>query len=147
VRVGVHQEHGSIGHDLVEQLAVRSVLAEHRRVPAAAEDPGGIRVRVRVRADPLEVVVDVVEVVEVHVAADATGEGRVDVRVLESRHDARAGQHLARVEPFLEIGLGADADDPIAGDRDGARPRANRVDGVDVAHDDEVRTLRHDGGR
>ena len=145
--IGVHQVDGSVGNDRVELGPIGPAIAEHRRVPAPADDPGVVGVLGGVRSDPREVVVDVVQVVEVHVAADPPGESSVDVRVLEPGNDASAAQDLRSLEPFLEIGLGADPDDPIASDRDRARPAAHGVDRVDVADDDQIRALGHGRGR
>ena len=124
-----------------------STLTEHRRVPAPSDDPRVLGVIGGVRADPIEIVVDVVQVVEVHVATDPAGERRVDVRVLEPWNDAGAAQDLRGLEPLLEIGLEADPDDPIAADRDRACPAAHGVDRVHVADNDQIRTLGHGRGR
>ena len=70
VRVGVHQVDGPVGHERVELATVRMVVAEHRHVPAAADDPGVVGVRRGVRRDPVEVVLHRVQVVEVAVPAD-----------------------------------------------------------------------------
>ena len=103
--------------------------------------------RGRVRGDPVEIVGDGVQVVEVAVPPDPAGERGVDVRVLEPRHDARAADHLGAADALADIGLGPDRDDPIAADRDRLRPAARGVHGVDVAGDDHVRALAHGGGR
>ena len=75
---------------------------------------------VRVGPDAAEVVAAVVEVVEVHVTQDPAGEGGVDVRVLDARHDRRAADELATgTDTFADVGLGPDRHDAVTLHRDG----------------------------
>ena len=147
VRVGVHQVDRPIRHEGVELTTVRLVAAEHRHVPAAADDPGVVGVRRDVRGDPIEVVLQRVQVVEVEVPPDPPRERGVDVRVLEPRRDAGPREHIGGAHPLANLGLRADRDDPIAADRDRLGPAARGVDRVDVTGDDQVRALAHGGGR
>jgi hypothetical protein len=146
VGVGVHQVDRSVRDERVELPAVRLVAAEHRHVPATADDPGVVGVRRGVRGDPVEVVRQRVQVVEVEVPPDPARERRVDVRVLEPRRDTGPGEHVGAADPLADLGLRADRDDPVAADRDRLRPAARCVDGVHVAGDDQIRAL-HGGGR
>jgi len=135
-------------HDLVEISGLRAFLTEYGPEPPTADDPAVVGVPIRVGSDPIEVVGQPVQVVEVDVSPDASRERRVDVRILEPRHDARAGEDLdAGADALTDVRLGADRDDPIAADRDRLGPAARRVDGVDIADDHQVRALAHGGGR
>ena len=149
VRVRVHQEHGTVRHDGVEVLAARPPAGcEDGVVPPAADDPGQVRVLARERPDALEVRVLGVQIVEVHVAEVPAGERRVDVRVLEPRHDACAREHRGgAAHAFEDLALGADRHDPIPAHRDGACPTPRRVDGGDVADQNEIRAVRGRHGR
>ena len=120
VRVGVHQEDRAIGHDLVEVPRERPLLTDDRAEPATPDDPGIVGVGVRVRGDPVEVVGQPMQVVEVDVPADPPGERRVDVRVLEARaaRRRRRGRRPCR-RPARGRGLRSR---PPRSDRRGSRP-------------------------
>ena len=147
VHVGVQQEHRPIGHDGVEVRGERAGVAEHRAVPAAAQDPRQVGVRLGEGPDPLEVRVAVDEVVEVHVQEVAGAERRVDVRVLEPREDHAPGEVevlAAGPDRLADVGLGADRHDAVAADRHGLDPPPGGVNREDVgAGDDEVGWLGH----
>ena len=141
VGVLVEQEHRAVRHDRVEVVLVRVAARKVLHRPAAALDPLAVRVCVGVGLDLGEVVLPAVGVQEVEVQPVATGEGRMDVGVLESRSDelARSVDHPGRgPDELLDLLGRSDGDDAVAAYGDAAGPAADGVAGVDVAEDHQV---------
>jgi hypothetical protein len=135
VTVGAHQDHGTIGKDLVQQLLGRAAVLEQREVPAAANDPAG-RGLVRARCDLVEDRLHAREFGQRTLHHLQTGRRDVHVGVVEARQCEPVGQIdddglLALVRGYLLVRAHRDDTSCAHGGR--LRPRPLCIDGVDAA--------------
>ena len=92
VAVAVGQDDRAIRHDRVEVLAPWRAAGEVVHVPAAAADPGLVRVASSVLGDHREVGLAPAGVVELAAEPGQTAVDRMDVRILETRRDRSAAK-------------------------------------------------------
>ena len=140
--VGAQELRGSIRYEAIEQLSGREAVGEEVAVPAAAEHPWPVGIRVGpVLHPPLHVLdgggLDQVDPVERHAARH-----QIDPRVVESRQDGgalRVDHRRLRALQAGDLAIAADLQDLVAADGDCFGHRSLGVRRVDPrVVDDEV---------
>ena len=137
VAVRAREVDGAVGDDRVEQFAFRhAARPECGHQPAAAGDPGLLRVRIRVFLDRGDVLVGGSQAVEIAGIGLEAGADRMDVRILKPRQQHAAFQiddARRRPDVRLQVLVGPDVDDAALADRNGLCPAARSVHGIDRA--------------
>jgi hypothetical protein len=88
------------------------------------------------------------QIVEVQAEKVAARDRGMDVRILEARHDGRSSDKIPRgTDALTYLVLRPNRDNPIALNRQRARPASRRVAPEDVTHDHKINTSRHATGR
>ena len=126
----------AVGEDRVEVAPVGDAAREERQVPAAAEQPGTVAERGRRRraGAPRTSSRSRLSLRSQRVSSTPPRE-RVGVPVVEAGEDeAPAELHHSRLgsDEADNIPVGADEDDPVAGDGDRLGPAAGGIHGVDL---------------
>ncbi len=142
VPVGGGEKRRAVGQDGVEVAPVGDAAGEEGEIPAAADQPGSVAEPGDAGAQASQDLVAVLAGVEVALGELDTPRERVRMTVVEAgENEATAELHHAglRADEAGDLAVGADEDDPVAGDGDRLGPAASGIHGVDLTvPEDEV---------
>ena len=140
--VGGGEKRRAVGEDGVEVAPVGDAAGEERQVPAAADQPGPVAEPGDAGAQACQDLVAVLAGVEVALGELDAARERVRMAVVEAGEDeapAEVHDPGLRSDEARDLPVGADEDDPVAGDGDRLGPAAGGIHGVDPAvPEDEV---------